>query len=242
MKADAKRGFTLIELLVVIAILSLLVSILLPSLNSARELARSTVCLSTLKQFGLANQMYANDFDGFYPPIVLGGLSSPAYEQHWMWNLNFREYMGAGGYPLSDAYTVANHWARSRWPDNLACPNAEFAFRLRGLADQVYISQSYGFNMTALAWTGNGIDLLRIEDVVLPSDKIQVADALNFWISRDHSHKYVEWGLKETQPADIGPIAYRHLEKTNIQFFDGHVESLPYDDVIGNHQLWDILH
>ena len=55
------RGFTLIELLVVIAIIALLVSILLPSLKSARDLARSSVCLSNLRSMGMAMHNYAQD-------------------------------------------------------------------------------------------------------------------------------------------------------------------------------------
>jgi len=61
------KGFTLIELLVVIAIISLLVSILLPSLTMARELARGVVCLNTLKALGVLFQFYVSDTDGYLP-------------------------------------------------------------------------------------------------------------------------------------------------------------------------------
>ncbi len=62
-----RHGFTLIELLVVIAIISLLVSILLPSLTKARELARRTVCAANLRSVGIAYQMYVQDHDGMGP-------------------------------------------------------------------------------------------------------------------------------------------------------------------------------
>jgi prepilin-type N-terminal cleavage/methylation domain-containing protein/prepilin-type processing-associated H-X9-DG protein len=60
------KGFTLIELLVVIAIISLLVSILLPSLKKAQELAKRAVCSISLKNAGLAMNMYAEDSDGVF--------------------------------------------------------------------------------------------------------------------------------------------------------------------------------
>ena len=60
-------GFTLIELLVVIAIIALLVAMLLPGLSSARDKGRRAVCLSNLRQIGLAIHSYAQDNDGRIP-------------------------------------------------------------------------------------------------------------------------------------------------------------------------------
>lgn len=61
-----RRAFTLIELLVVIAIIAILVSILLPSLASAREASRQTKCLSNLRQLSIAAVTHSNDRKGAF--------------------------------------------------------------------------------------------------------------------------------------------------------------------------------
>jgi prepilin-type N-terminal cleavage/methylation domain-containing protein/prepilin-type processing-associated H-X9-DG protein len=79
----ATGGFTLIELLVVIAIIALLMAILIPTLQRAKESARETICRSNLKAVGLGIYMYLQDNDFAWADIYLGsGAKSNRYYWH----------------------------------------------------------------------------------------------------------------------------------------------------------------
>jgi prepilin-type N-terminal cleavage/methylation domain-containing protein len=122
--AQAPQGFTLVELLVVIAIVGILIALILPAVQAARESARRTQCLNKLKQLGLALNNYYSAQQHF--PSGLVSKQYPADPSHpytfyrWsalaqilpylenqsvhkMLDLSYPLYMPGAGYPFSDA-------------------------------------------------------------------------------------------------------------------------------------------
>lgn len=67
-RRQSRRCFTLVELLAVVAVIAALLALLVPVLRRAREAGNNVVCISQLRQLGLAVHLYQTDFDGWYPP------------------------------------------------------------------------------------------------------------------------------------------------------------------------------
>lgn len=83
-------GFTLIEILVVVVIIAVLVAILLPVVQQSRHRARQTVCISNLRQFGIARSMYLQDYDAppkhayqFFPQYITDKRLYVCPEDYW---------------------------------------------------------------------------------------------------------------------------------------------------------------
>ncbi len=124
--ASKPRGFTLVELLVVIGIIALLISILLPALNKAREAAKLVQCASNMRQVGLAMHMYANDSKGWLPAAVSAGWYGPYYDDDgasitWVRRLIRTKLLSASGEPFTGGFA----WLNDLSVPVLNCPNVE---------------------------------------------------------------------------------------------------------------------
>ena len=114
-------GFTLVELLVVIAIIGMLIALLLPAVQAAREAARRMSCTNNLKQFGLSIHNYHNTNDALPPGIIAEWASTmfpmlyPYMEQQAIYDLysNGQDRLGRTGvlkFVIGDYDTAGTRW------------------------------------------------------------------------------------------------------------------------------------
>lgn len=135
-------GFTLIELLVVVAIISLLVSILLPSLGKAKFLARQVVCQTNLRGIGSAIQLYLTDYNGRYPLLYFAAGTPQRSGSDWggcgyyLWNYNMAVDYFEASYRTQDGLNI------------LHCPlDTTYTYTTGGGVTITIPRTSYGMNI-----------------------------------------------------------------------------------------------
>ncbi|RMD74805.1 MAG: type II secretion system protein [Lentisphaerae bacterium] len=125
---SAPRRFSLVELLVVMVIIAILSAILLPALVRARETAKRSLCVSNLRQLGLAQEMYANDSNSYYP---LRNLNPNFLSKNGMYDSVIDDLVptGLGYLMLNDNIGMKGHYPRTGATDYVTdeeiffCPN-----------------------------------------------------------------------------------------------------------------------
>ena len=150
---SVRRGFSLIELLVVIAIIAVLIGLLLPAVQAARESARRMQCANNLKQIALASSNY-HDVYGCFPQGVQFTFAwstsghhvalLPYLEQIPLFNaVNFDWVI-----PWSDANTT---FAGSVRPSVYVCPSDTLGTQVDILAGGLYFPPGYPFSPTPIS-------------------------------------------------------------------------------------------
>ena len=199
-----KNGFTLIEVLVVVAIIAILSAMLLPALQQAREKAHQVICMSNLKQIGLAIMMYADDYDGWLPWA--------GYYQGWGWGrlLGPSEYHSAGLNYIKNlkVYRCPTVGKRTVTYPTAPLPGAQcYGLNVR-LCPQFNADGTVRYG----SWT-------RLSRVVASSNTVLAFDF--YWQS---TGELTNWISESSILDSIQNVCQDHSDGANYLFVDGHVK------------------
>jgi prepilin-type N-terminal cleavage/methylation domain-containing protein/prepilin-type processing-associated H-X9-DG protein len=212
-RGSFSTGFTLVELLVVIAIIALLMSLLLPALERAREQGKRVVCLNNLHQLQLAWLLYTDDNEG---KLVNGATGYSNSSQPWGDHLNELAWVNVS-FPPSDWDTVLQEirdgalWPYASNVRLFRCPT--------GLAGEA-LTYSIMFSMNAVnhTWTQGvtGAHVKTLGEIQKPAHRLVFIDEGH--MTPDAFAVY----YRDERWFDDPPV--RHGEGATVSYVDGHSE------------------
>ncbi len=214
-----KSAFTLIELLVVISVISLLIAVLMPVLAKARQQGKTVLCLSNLRQFTIAADMYTNSNDGYYPIA----------------------YMYKAGHPVVISYawdfTTIKDWSKNEekvvpgllWQDRTIerihqCPSFKGS---HNWLNDPYTGYNYNTSYIGHGQSESIETPAKTEQVIRPGNCVLFGDG--GYISGANKFMRAPW----PNPGDMnfndryaGTQDYRHLNATNAAYCDGSAKTV----------------
>lgn len=227
-----RRAFTLIELLVVIAVIAILMSVLLPALNRAKEGGKRTVCLSNLRSLTQAWLMYADEHDGRIINANARRISRSGYT--YSWNSGIPTWVGvwAGPYDLEaletviemglffpyvqtvKAYRCPNHSVLSRLIPEGNNPITQYAdrrIRSYSIVDALHGASSYG-----------GKPLTSMNQIKRPGTQMVYMDR--------GAEGQAGWSIFPDSERWFNPPGIQHSNGSVVSFADGRSEYWKWED------------
>lgn len=213
----SRIGFTLIELLVVTAILAILMALLLPTIQNAKEKGKQAHCMQNLRQLGLAYEQYTNDYDGWYPPQPGWQGDTQAYIQTSWITYDANGFIASGG---ATRLQIRNGllWPYLKSYEVYMCPG-----------DKNRLVRNYSYSQN-LAYRGRQRDQVGrwLTQVMLMCEEQLPNDGV-FW--------YKNSGAVSSMDC----LAFdRHVSCSNMLFGDGHVKVVPFGKADAVAKLEDI--